>query len=395
METSHHYGICIVAITTGFSNGNGVGIAYDASSATHNGNLFDYDNNLWRLGAYGGSGKDICFYVYGIVAGGINFQNLANSSNENGINCVFSVDCTPIGALATMSGYIFSYDISGSYVNDTWTAFSNTTSETLNINKVLVGSLGQTVHYTFFGNDSDNLWTQSSIATLTLQATVTFRFTEGGALWRNSVSIANGTATTYTTATTLTMLALQNSLYGFISFNWSNTVASSTSNNYTFSVLNQTTFWAFMNLTDRYTTGYSDGWTAGNATGYAAGYSAGYNIGWAEGNATGYSDGWTAGNATGYAAGYSDGYAAGYDVGFIDGVNSFVWLGNATEGEVLSGYTFYSNTSDLRTGTYEGGGVGEYSFEDIEIYSIIAGIISAVIVGLLVLVWASKSKSGY
>lgn len=398
--TNHNYAIVLIAYNSSFSSSNNIKVGIDSTSPTYSGNTVRY-NSGWD--AMSGS-YDTIFYIYGILASGVSFSSPTVSSLENGVSTSLGVTCSPLGSSISGGGYIFSWDLSGSYVNSSYVAFS-TSPQTISISKMLYGTIGQTVHWIIYANDSINTWSVSSTQNFNIQATVTFYFTEGGFLWRNSVSISNGTSTTYTSPTTLIMLALQSSGYGFQSFNWSNSISSTLTNNYSFSITNQSTFWAYMNITDRYSqglregnatgysNGYSDGYSNGYSTGYSNGYSQGlsdaylpdYGLGYLAGNATGYTNGWFAGNATGYIQGYNK--------GLLDA--TFNFYGNATVNQVLDGYSFYGSNSTLQIGNYilpipiptmEETVTPEFGD------GLVIGIIIAVAIGLLLAVvfWSKK-----
>jgi hypothetical protein len=284
----------------------------------------------------GGTGYTSSWWTIAVLTlkpyqSGITCTNFSNSSNENGVNTVINFTSTPSNPIYPQSGYVFSWDISGSYVNDTWVQFTDGTYQNISLTKLIFTTLGNTIHFKIYGNDSLNNWSVSDIQTIsTIQATITFYFNTGGGLWRNNAAISNGTVTTYSSPATLSLTAICNSTYAFESFNYTNTVGASTTNPFSLTVTNQSTVTLYF------------------AQDYNVGYGAGYSSGWNAGNNTG----WIAGNASGYASGYSAGYSAGYTVGYIDGQNAFVFIGTATPDRVLDGYTFYGNSQTLLTGTY-------------------------------------------
>jgi PKD repeat protein len=166
------------------------------------------------------------------------------SSNENGIVSIFS--CYWIGININCSGFIFQYDISGSAVNDSWTAFPDLNNTWSNVTKTLMGStLGVTVSYLWYANDSNGAWFISSTESFVLQATLTFYHTDEGIIRKNNTVVNNGTSATYTSPSGVELTALANSTYEWLSWNWTNTMGSTTTNIYIFSVLNQSTVWCY------------------------------------------------------------------------------------------------------------------------------------------------------
>ena len=212
-----------------------------------------------------------------------------------------------------LSGYVFSWNSSGTYANDTWTAFSAANNSWANVSKTIDIAVGNKMSWLVYANSSTNTWAILPLQTYTVTATLSFYFNEGGTLGRNTTVLTNGTSTTYNTLTPyLDLEALANSTFAYLSINW--TYGSTVSNSYVFAIVNATTIWAYFGP------GYAQGWADGNASGYASGYSDGYG----DGYTAGYSDGYFDGNATGWAAGnatgYTDGYAAGYAQGYADGL---------------------------------------------------------------------------
>ncbi|MEM4733697.1 MAG: peptidylprolyl isomerase [Candidatus Bathyarchaeia archaeon] len=80
-------------------------------------------------------------------------------------NCTFSAFwSSPVN----LSGYIFSSNITGQWVNETWkpfTNFTNPTSAWSNVTKFLNFSVGTKIQWLFFANNSQNLWRQTQLQT--------------------------------------------------------------------------------------------------------------------------------------------------------------------------------------------------------------------------------------
>jgi PGF-pre-PGF domain-containing protein len=69
-------------------------------------------------------------------------------------------------ALHPTGGYIFSTNNTGSWINDTWTAFS-TTPSWANLTKTLNETEGTVIGYRWYANDTSNNWNQTAIYSLT------------------------------------------------------------------------------------------------------------------------------------------------------------------------------------------------------------------------------------
>ncbi len=209
----------------------------------------------------------------------------------------------PQGA-ASLTGayYLFSINSGSGYINQTWTPFNgqNWANESLPLSNYTAGT---TIQWTVYASDSNGVEYSSSVQSFVVQANVTFYFTEGGELWLNGVSIANGTSATFNSLAPSTMAAIVSSGNCFSSFNWTYPAdSSSTSNPLAFTPVGDCAFWAYMNQT--WSGGYTQGWNTGNATGFNNGYSQGWN----DGNASGYIHGFNVGNTTGFNDGCLSGW---------------------------------------------------------------------------------------
>ncbi|MBL7206530.1 MAG: hypothetical protein ISS36_02945 [Candidatus Aenigmarchaeota archaeon] len=69
-----------------------------------------------------------------------------------------------------LSGYIFSWNASGSWVNDTWTAFTNNWS---NVSKTLNYSSGTIISWRVYANNSAGTWNVTDISAFIVNATTT------------------------------------------------------------------------------------------------------------------------------------------------------------------------------------------------------------------------------
>jgi hypothetical protein len=107
---------------------------------------------------------------------------------------------------------------------------------------------------------------------------VSFYFNEGGVFLVNGSFVGNGTSMDCEDLQGLEFLAVCDSGYGWLSWNWTNIIGSSVSNPYAYSVVNDSVIWChFFSYNVVYSTGYgvgySVGWLSGNATGYVNGVS--------------------------------------------------------------------------------------------------------------------------
>lgn len=152
------------------------------------------------------------------------------------------------------------------------------------------------------------------------KVSITFYMTGNTVMCVNGTQITNGTTNQYIVGQGLSLLAGVAWNYTLTNWSWNNSVGTSTTNPYVFTVTNATTIWLNVSgLQSIYDQGYNAGWANGNATGYSVGWSQGNSTGWIAGNSTGYNSGWSAGNLTGYTNGFSAGYSSGYSIGWADG----------------------------------------------------------------------------
>ena len=166
------------------------------------------------------------------------FSDVNETSHENGISTkLYSFWWI---AEDDLSGYIFSWNYTGSWANETWSVFSATNNSWANVSKTLNKPLGTIIQWKTYGNSSENIWNITTTQSFTIQATITFYFTSAGEFWTNGTQKANTTSTAYTSPTVLNLQALPDSGYGFNSFNWS---GSTTNNPYDFTVGNQSDIW--------------------------------------------------------------------------------------------------------------------------------------------------------
>jgi len=86
------------------------------------------------------------------------YSDVSNNSTVAGSSCTFS---TVWADNANVSGYIFESNNTGTFVNDTWTRFSDfvgPTSGIATVTKSLDDTIGDVVEWTFWCNDTNNKW---------------------------------------------------------------------------------------------------------------------------------------------------------------------------------------------------------------------------------------------
>jgi len=106
----------------------------------------------------------IVVVVYRLNGGGTvgasipTYSDVSNNSTVAGSPCTFS---TVWADNANVSGYIFETNNTGTFVNDTWTPFSDflsSTSANAKVTETLDNTIGDEVQWTFWCNDTHNKW---------------------------------------------------------------------------------------------------------------------------------------------------------------------------------------------------------------------------------------------
>lgn len=149
----------------------------------------------------------------------------------------------------SLSGFIFSSNASGSMANNTWVAFADTNNSWANVSKSISNNLATVIQWTVYANGSTNLWGKfASIQNVSTTAQLTCYYGAGGSVRVNGTNMGNGTALTYTLATSVANLGAlsSNASYGFLNFTWSDGLSgSSATNSYNLTLYNCTTLWAY------------------------------------------------------------------------------------------------------------------------------------------------------
>lgn len=178
------------------------------------------------------------------------YSNVGNGAVNNG----YSVSCYSYWWLdkGLLDGYYFEHNQTGTYANSTYTTFSTQNMTWGNQTITVDNALGDVIGYRWFANSSNLLWTATTRQYFTVSATVNFYYTTGGTLRRDGVQISNGTSTTYSTPTTLTMLGIDATNYDFDYYSWYAGTVTDDDNPLSWSVDWTTSLWC--HFTDAYST---------------------------------------------------------------------------------------------------------------------------------------------
>lgn len=85
------------------------------------------------------------------------YSNPQTNTTLAGAKCNFTLDWTDVEGL---SGYIFSTNSSGTWVNSSWVSFSGTSNTSWNVT-TLNSTSGNEVNWCYYANDTDNNWNSS------------------------------------------------------------------------------------------------------------------------------------------------------------------------------------------------------------------------------------------
>jgi peptidylprolyl isomerase len=108
----------------------------------------------------------IVVVVYRMNGGGVanasppTYSDVSSNSTVAGSSCTFS---TVWADNANVSGYIFETNNTGTFVNDTWTPFSDfvsPTSANATVTETLDNTIGDVVQWTFWCNSTNNKWSE-------------------------------------------------------------------------------------------------------------------------------------------------------------------------------------------------------------------------------------------
>jgi len=94
------------------------------------------------------------------------YSNLSTNTTVAGASCKFNSTWTDETGLATTGGYIFGTNNTGTWTNETWTAFSSN-PQTVSVTKTLNSTVGNKVQWQVWANDTNNNWNNTGTQTLT------------------------------------------------------------------------------------------------------------------------------------------------------------------------------------------------------------------------------------
>jgi len=120
------------------------------------------------------------------------YNDVSYNATLAGQPCLFSCKWTDDTGLG---GYIFSWNASGAWQNDTWSSFS-ANPDWANVTKTLPSQVGLVIGYRWYANDTSNNWNATTIFTLTTtgyQVTVIVKpNNQRGVLYKANVTVYSG-----------------------------------------------------------------------------------------------------------------------------------------------------------------------------------------------------------
>jgi peptidylprolyl isomerase len=108
------------------------------------------------------------------------YSHISASGTRASSSCTFSVLWTDD---VNVSGYIFGTNNTGTFVNDTWTPFSNFVNSTFaysSVTKTLNSTPGNSVRWRFWCNDTSNNWNKVSLQSLLVDSNKVLLMTSMG-----------------------------------------------------------------------------------------------------------------------------------------------------------------------------------------------------------------------
>lgn len=183
------------------------------------------------------------------------YSDVGKNTTIAGASCLFYTKWTDD---TNMSGYIFCTNNTGSWENDTWTAWSPPgTPKWSNVTKTLNITIGITIQWWFEANDTGNNWNSTDIQSFvtTAYATITFYYNSTRGVFKvNGEEVSpNDTRGCYYNES-VSLLGLAWGGFEFGNFTWNN--GSSTSTPYTLYVTDDWEVWANFNVADVATKGF-------------------------------------------------------------------------------------------------------------------------------------------
>mgnify|MGYP001609455999 FL=1 len=128
------------------------------------------------------------------------YSSLSTSTTVAGASSQFNSTWTDETGLATTGGYIFGTNNTGTFTNETWTAFT-TNPQTVSVSKTLNSTVGAVIQWQYWANDTSNNWNNTGTQTLTTTdgtnptfGTITGNTTVSGVAVAYSVTISDNAA---------------------------------------------------------------------------------------------------------------------------------------------------------------------------------------------------------
>jgi len=90
------------------------------------------------------------------------YSNVGTNTTQAGQPCLFYTKWTDETGLATTGGFIFGTNNTGTWTNDTWTAFT-ANPDWSNVTKTLNSTIGVRVEWRIWANDTSNNWNNTGI----------------------------------------------------------------------------------------------------------------------------------------------------------------------------------------------------------------------------------------
>ena len=119
-------------------------------------------------------------YQMGPRSGPPEYSDISITTTSNASSsCIFSVQWT---SDTNLSGYIFGSNNTGIFANDTWKSFYDFVNQTAGystVMKTLNGTVGNTVSWAFWCNDTQNRWTEIPLQSLLVVSKVLLDTTMG------------------------------------------------------------------------------------------------------------------------------------------------------------------------------------------------------------------------
>lgn len=104
-------------------------------------------------------------------------------------------------AAGELDGFIFSYNDTGSFVNDTWVEFAAVNNSWANVSKSISHDVGIVISWRIYANGTAGWNVLMPLQNETITALLTFYFNDHGAFLKNGTCLSNQSSVTYSTLT--------------------------------------------------------------------------------------------------------------------------------------------------------------------------------------------------